>query len=64
MMSSPARFLIADRQQRGVVLRLGQPGLLQAPQFLGPHARREAAGQLGAVDQPVGLGIGSHERCR
>ena len=37
------------------------PGLLQVglgdtPQFLGARPRREAAGELLAVDQPVGLG--------
>ncbi len=35
-----------------------------APQLLRPHPRREAAGQLGAVDQPLGLGVAPDQRRR
>ena len=34
------------------------------PQLLGAHARREAAGELLAVDQPVRLRVGADERGR
>src|SRR5690606_16993681 len=46
-----------DRQQRRVVLRLRQVGLLQPPQFACAHPRREAPRQLRAVDQPFGLRV-------
>ena len=52
----PGVFLRADRDQRGVLPGLLQVGLGHAPQLLGAHAGREATGQLGAVDQPLGLG--------
>ncbi len=48
-------FLRADRDQRRVVLRLGEVLGRDAPELLRAHARREAAGELGAVDQPLGL---------
>src|SRR5258706_902270 len=51
-----ARLLLrADRQQRGVILRLREPGVRDAPQLLRAQARREALAELVAVDQPVGL---------
>ena len=50
-------LLIADREDRRILLRLLEPLRLDAPEFLRPHARRKAAGELLAVDQPVGLRI-------
>ena len=58
------RFLRADRQQGGVVLRFPEPGLGDAPQRSCAHARREAAGEHLTVDQPVGLRVASDERGR
>src|SRR2546423_9255281 len=55
-------FLRPDGEQRGVVLRLGEIGLRNAPQLFRTHARREASGELFPVDQPFGLGITSHQR--
>ena len=57
----PGLLLGADREQRRVVLRLGEIGLGDAPQLLRAHARREAAGELLAVDQPIRLGITADE---
>ena len=44
-----------------IVLRLGEIRLRDAPQFPGAHPRREAARELLAVDEPLGLGIAAHE---
>jgi len=60
----PGAFLGADRQQGGVVLRLLQERLLDAPQLLRPHPRREPAAQLLPVDQPVGLRPGADQAGR
>ena len=57
----PGPLLVADGDQGGVVHRLVEPFRRDPPQFLRPHPRREAAGELDAVDQPVGLGIGADE---
>ena len=54
-------LLVANREQRGVVLRLLETFGRDAPQLAGAHARREALGELLAVDQPVGLRIGADE---
>ena len=55
-------LLRLDRQDRGVVLRLGQKRLGDAPQLL---ARARAAGKLFsellAVDQPLGLRVAADE---
>src|SRR5438132_13333436 len=55
-------LLRPDGEQRGVVLRLGEIGLRNAPQLFSTHARRKAPGKLFPVDQPFGLGITSHQR--
>ena len=55
-------LLVADRQQRGVVLRLLQPFGRDPPQLLRAHARRKAPGELLAVDQPFRLRIGPDQR--
>ena len=60
----PGALLLADGENGGVVLRLLEPFRRDAPQLLRPHARREAAGELLAVDQPVGLRVGADERGR
>ena len=60
----PGPFLVADRQDGGVVLGFFQVFRIDAPQLLGPRARREPPGQLGAVKQPVGLGVGADQRGR
>ena len=57
----PGALLVADGEQRGVVLRLVEPLRVDAPQLARAHARREAGGELLAVDQPVGLGVGADE---
>ncbi|MGA6964850.1 MAG: hypothetical protein WBZ51_14715 [Xanthobacteraceae bacterium] len=57
----PGAFLLPDGEQRGVVLRLIEEFRRNAPQFLRAHTRREAAGELLTVDQPVRLGIGTDE---
>ena len=58
----PSLLLRLDREDRRVVLRLGEVRLGDAPKLLRPHARREAPGELGAVDEPLGLGVGADER--
>ena len=55
-------LLVADREQRGIVLRLIQIFRRDPPQLLRAHARRKAAGELLAVDQPFRLGVGADER--
>ena len=60
----PGALLGADRELRRVVLGLREQGGLDAPQLLGAHARREAAGELRAVDQPLGLGVAADQRRR
>ena len=42
----PGALLVADGEQRGVVLRLLEQFRRNAPQLLGAHARRKAAGEL------------------
>ena len=63
----PGPLLVADREQRRVVLRLLEPLRVDPPQLERPHAGREARGELLAVDEPVGLGVGADEargKCR
>ena len=55
-------LLRADRQEGRVVLRGFEEFRRDAPQLLRAHARREAARELFAVDQPVGLRIGTDQR--
>ena len=50
---------VADRQQRGVVLRLRQIGLGDAPQLVHAHARHRVL-EHGAIDQPVRLWVAAH----
>src|SRR5262249_24539318 len=57
-------LLVADRQQGRVVLRLVEELGRDAPQLFCAHARRKAAGELLAVDQPFGLGVGPDQRGR
>ena len=57
-------LLIADGEERGVVLRLFEPFGRHPPQLQRPHPRREAAGELLPVDQPVRLRIRADERGR
>jgi hypothetical protein len=58
----PEFLLCADREQRGVVLRLRKPRFRHAPQLLRAQARREALAELVAVDEPVGLRKAADER--
>src|SRR3954453_6636370 len=60
----PGALLLADGEQRRVVLRLLDPPRIDAPELTGAHARREARGELLAVDQPVRLGVGADEAGR
>jgi hypothetical protein len=57
----PGLLLQPDRDDRGVVLRLGEVLGRDAPQLLRPHAGREPARELRAVDQPLGLGVASDQ---
>ena len=50
---------VADRQQRGVVLRLRQIGLRHAPQLVHAHPRHRVL-EHGAIHQPVGLWVAAH----
>ena len=56
-------LLVADREQGGVVLRLLEPGRLDAPQLARASARRNDLRQAPAVDQPVGLRVAA-DQCR
>src|SRR5262249_11858842 len=58
----PGALLVANGKDCRVVLRLLQIFGRDAPKLSGANARWKAAGQLGAVDQPIGLGIGADER--
>ena len=60
----PGLLLSADREHGGIVLRLRQIRLLHAPELARAHPRREAAGELLAVDQPFGLRIAADQRGR
>ena len=60
----PGAFLVADRKDRRVILRLVEELRRDPPQFLRPHTRRKAAGELFPVDKPLGLRIGADERRR
>jgi hypothetical protein len=60
----PRLLLRADRQHRGVVLRLIEVLRIDPPQLLRPDPRWEPPGQLGPVDQPVRLGVTADERGR
>src|SRR5690606_31464819 len=55
-------FLVADRQDRRVILRLLQPRLLDTPQVACACARGDDVGEALAVDQPVRLRVASDER--
>ena len=57
----PGAFLVDDGKHGGVVLGLVEPLRGDAPQLGGADPRREAAGELGAVDQPIRLGVGADE---
>src|SRR5262249_23222928 len=58
----PGLLLGANRQQRGVVLRLGEPRLGDAPQPARPHARREAPGEPVTGDEPLWLRVAADKR--
>ena len=60
----PGALLGADGDERRVVLGLLEPFGRDAPELAHPDARRKAAGEILAVDQPVGLGVGADERRR
>ena len=60
-----AGFLhVSDREQRGVVLSLLQEAFFYAPELSRAHARRKAAAEAFAVDQPFRLWIAAHDRGR
>src|SRR5262249_29166850 len=60
----PGLLLRADGEHRAIVLCLRQVRLGHAPELARAHARREAARELLAVDQPLGLRIAADERGR
>ena len=51
---------VADREERGVVLRLLEVRLRDAPQLVHAHARHHGR-EHGAVDQPVGLRVAADD---
>src|SRR6516162_8903354 len=53
------RFLLADGQQRGIVLRLLKPWRRDAPEFCGTNSRRHLMPEFLAINQPLGLWIGA-----
>ena len=57
-------FHLADRDDRGVVLRLFAPRLRNAPDVAGMDARHAVMFEKGAIDQPVGLRIAADDRGR
>ncbi len=50
-------LLVDDGQHSGVVLGLFEPLRSDAPQLGGAYTGWKAARQLGAVDQPIRLGV-------
>ncbi len=60
----PGVLLLANGDQRGIVPRLLEELLVDAPQLLRAGARREAPGQLGTVDQPIRLRVRADQRGR
>src|SRR6185503_13334366 len=58
----PGLLLCANGDDGRVVLRLLQILRRDAPQLLGTHARRKAAGELLAVDQPLRLRKAADDR--
>jgi hypothetical protein len=52
-------LLVADGDQRGVVLRLVEKFRRNPPELLGAHARRKPAGEPLTVDQPIRLCVGT-----
>ena len=64
MMSRPARSWSRIASSVASSCACVEPFRRDAPQLLRAHARRKAAGELLAVDQPVRLGIGADERGR
>jgi hypothetical protein len=57
-------LLRLDREHRRVVLRLGEERFGDAPKLLRPDARRKAASELGAINQPIRLRVRSDQRRR
>ena len=57
-------LLIANGNQRGVVLRLLENIGGDAPELPHPHARRGIRGEQRSVDQPLRLRIRADDRCR
>ena len=53
----PGELLVADGEDRGVVLRLLEPLGRDAPELRGADAWREPAGEPFPVDQPIRLGV-------
>ena len=53
-------LLIADRQQRRVILRLFQEFRRDTPEIAEAHARRRDRAQALAIDQPIGLRVAPH----
>jgi hypothetical protein len=57
-------LLRPDREHGRIVLRLGETGFGDTPKLLRPHARREAARELGSIDEPFGLRVRPDQRRR
>ena len=57
-------LLIANRYQRGVVLRLLEQFGGDTPELPHPHARRRIRGEQRSVDEPFRLRIRADDRCR
>ena len=57
-------LLIANRDQRGIVLRLLEQFGGDTPELPHPHARRGIRGEQRSVDEPFRLRIRADDRCR
>jgi hypothetical protein len=55
-------LLVADGDERGVVLRLLEPLRRHPPQLARAHPRWKPSGELLAVDQPFRLRVGADQR--
>ena len=57
-------FHVADGEDGGVILRLLEIRLRNAPHFTQSHSRHDMLAQHFPVDEPIGLRVTSHDGCR
>jgi hypothetical protein len=60
----PGALLIANRNQRGIVLRLLEKIGGDAPELPHPHARWRIRGEQRSIDEPLRLRVRADDRCR